>query len=58
MGWPLRTRIPRVDVVLGLLECIHQVLEKSEMVANGVRISRSVDDIGETIAQHTYVSYQ
>ena len=58
MGWPLRTCIPRVDAVPGLLECIHQVSEKSEMVANGVRISRSVHEIVETTAQHTYVSRQ
>ena len=43
MGWPLRTHIPRVDAVPGLSECIHQVSEKSKLVANGVRISRSVD---------------
>ena len=55
MGWPLSTCIPRVDAVPGLLECILQVSEKSKMVANGVRISRSVDDIGEPIAEHTYV---
>ena len=52
MGWPLRTRISRVDAVPGLLQCIHEVSQKSEMVANGVRISRSVDDTGETSAQH------
>ena len=54
-GWPLSTCIPRVDAVPGLLECIRQVSENSEMVANGVRISRSVHDIGETTAQHMYV---
>ena len=54
-GWPLSTCIPRVDAVPGLLECIRQVSENSEMVANGVRISRSVDDIGEPIALHMYV---
>ena len=55
MGWPLSTCIPRVDAVPGLLECIRQVSENSEKVANGVRISRSVHDIGETTAQHMYV---
>ena len=54
-GWPRRTHIPRIDAVPGLSERIHLVSEKSKMVANGMRISRSVDDIGEPIAERTYV---
>ena len=55
IGWPRRTHIPRIDAVPGLSERIHSVSEKSKMVANGMRISRSFDDIGEPIAEHTYV---
>ena len=54
-GWPRRTHIPRIDAVPGLSERIHQVSEKSKMVANGMHISTSVDDIGEPIAECTYV---
>ena len=39
-GWPLRERIPRIDDVPNLLECIFSVSEKSKMVASGESISR------------------
>ena len=45
LGWPHRTRIPRIDAVPGLLECIHQVSVNSKMMANRMRISRSIDGI-------------
>ena len=54
-GWPNRTHIPRIDAVPGLLEGIHLVSEKSKMVANGMRISKSLGVIEEPIAERTYV---
>ena len=54
-GWPRRTHIPLIDAVPRLSERIHLVSEKSKMVADGVRIARSVDDIGEVLSERTYV---